>query len=142
MLGLYHNKLPRELRPLGVMHWSTRTALASAAPGVAHFYGTIAGWTALVAAGGIFLAHSVVGILDRLSKAKKSDATDIQSEMIIRVGDLLTSLKSRTVKPSDRDDAIRACLGILENHARIVTKSKKGELSVSLVLFSGAAPRK
>ncbi|MBT1155718.1 hypothetical protein J1C56_08950 [Aminobacter anthyllidis] len=136
-LGLYHNKLPREFRLVGLTHWLSRTALASSAPGLAYFYGSIPGWTAIVAGGGFFLAHSLVGVLDKLSKAKSSDDNDVQSEMIIRVGDLLSSLKSRIAKSSDKDDAIRACLGIIENYARTVTKSKKGDLSVSLVLFSG-----
>ncbi|MBA1140670.1 hypothetical protein [Mesorhizobium neociceri] len=136
--GFYYNRIPRGFRVIGMTHWLAKTGLASSAPAVAFFYGSVGAATAAVTAAAIFLANSVVTVLDRLSQEKSSGTGQAQTELMVRLGDLLTGMKGgRAVGQADRDDAIRACLGILENYARLVTRSKKGDISVSLVLFAG-----
>ncbi|TIU98038.1 MAG: hypothetical protein E5W09_12965 [Mesorhizobium sp.] len=140
--GFYYNKVPRDFRIIGMTHWLAKTALASSAPAVAFFYGSVGAATATVTAAAIFVGNSFVSILDRLSQEKSSGAGHAQTELMVRLGDLLTGMKGRAVAPADKDDAIRACLGILENYARLVTRSNKGEISVSLVLFAGNSTTK
>lgn len=140
--GFYYNKLPRDFRPVGVLHWIAKTGLASSAPAVAYFYGSVGGATAAIAAGGIFGGHSVVSFLDRISKEKAVGTGERQAEMMVRVGDLLNGFSGKAVATGDKDDVIRACLGILENYVRMITRSKKGEISVSLVLYSGSSATK
>lgn len=136
--ALYHNKVPREFRPYGLAHWVTKTSLASSAPAVAYFYGSITAAVAAVAAAAIFGGHSLVGLFDRLSKDKATGVPDSHPEILVRFGDLLTALRANSTAAPDRDDAIRACLGILEIFARHTTKSKKGDVAVSLVLYLGS----
>lgn len=137
--ALYYNKVPRDFRPTGIMHWTMRTGLASSAPAVAYYYGSITGWTASVVGTVLFVAHSTVSLLDRLSMSRKSNGNGGQSDLVVRICDLLSNVKGKAKTPSDRDNAIRACLGILENYCRTVTRTSKGEVSVSLVLFSGSS---
>lgn len=141
-VGVYHNKIPREFRPYSILHWVTKTSVASSAPAIAFLYGSIAAWTAALAASLIFAGHSAVSLFDRLSKEKSAGGGDTQSEILVRFGDLLTALKASSTAALDRDDAVRACLGILEIFARQTTKSRKGEVSVSLVLYAGSSTSK
>ncbi len=141
-LALYHNKTPREFRPYGIAHWLTKTSMASSAPALAFFYGSISVGIAAAAAAAIFIGNSVVSLLDRLSKEKTSGLPDSHPEFIVRFGDLLTALRANSTAAPDRDDAIRACLGILEIFARQTTKSRKGDVSVSLVLYMGSSASK
>ena len=136
--GIYNNKIPREFRILGIGHWISKTFLASSAPCVAYyFYASISGWTAMVASAAIFIGHSIVGMLDRGSKEKKKGMPVGDSEILIRFGDLLAALRANSTAAPNKDDAIRACLGILEIFARQITKSNKGDVSVSLVQYIG-----
>lgn len=134
--GIYHNRIPRSLRPLGLAHSTSRTLLASSGPAVAYYYGSIPGVTAAIAGAVIFTAHSVVGFLDKLSKGRGASPTTTHSEIIIRLGDLLKHTSGKAAA-KNRDAAIQACLGILENFSRETAKVKKGALSVSLVLYQG-----
>jgi hypothetical protein len=137
MKGYYYSRLPRDFRLVGLLHWSGKTAIASSGPAVAFVYGSIALGLAAATAAAIFVAHALVGLLDRMSREKASGTSEAQTEMMVRLGDLLAGTKANAVAPSDRDDAIRACLGILENFIRLSTKSKKGEISVNLILYTG-----
>jgi hypothetical protein len=57
---------------------------------------------------------------------------------LIRFGDLLTSFKANAVKGGpNREAAIEACLGIVETIALPATKSKQGEISVTLITYLG-----
>jgi hypothetical protein len=136
--GLYHNRVPRTFRPIGMAHSASRTALASSGPAVAYYYGSVPGVTATIAGVGIFCAHAFVGFLDKIAQGKQKTAEDPHGEIIIRLGDLLKHTSSKAAA-RDRDEAIRACLGILENFAREIVKAKKGDLSVSLVLYQGSS---
>ncbi|TAX39166.1 hypothetical protein [Rhizobium leguminosarum] len=138
-MSLYHNKLPREFRFFGVFHWLTKTSIASSAPGFAWFYGSIAGTIAVGASVVIFSAHSFAGFMDRMSREKASNPSDNQADILVRFGDLLSAIKSKASQTRDKDEAITACLSILEIFSRQITKSKKGDISVSLVLYSGSS---
>ncbi|MBN9219237.1 MAG: hypothetical protein J0I79_14895 [Mesorhizobium sp.] len=140
--GYFYNKVPRDLRFFGLFHWLVKTAMAASSPAVAYFYGSIQASIATMAFAGIFIGHSFAGVLDRLSRDKTSGQSEIQAEMMVRLGDLLSGVKGNAVAQAGRDDAIRACLGIIENYVRLVTRSKKGEVSVSLVLFDGNSATK
>lgn len=133
----YFNKLPRQFRPLGVAHWASKTSVASSAPFLAYFYGSIAGWMAFAGSAAIFGGHSLVSLLDRASRDKRSPTGDASTEIIIRLGELLGAVKPRSTPAGQRDDAIRSALGIIEVFARQVTGCEKGELSVAIALYTG-----
>ncbi len=136
--GFYYNRFPKRFRVYGVLHWVAKTAMASSAPVVAWIYGSITGILAGVVAGSIFIGHSAVSFLDNLSKEKASQSGDNQTDIVVRFGDLLAAHRVRkTLDEIERDDAIRACLGVLEVFSRQITKSQSGDLSVSLLLYIG-----
>lgn len=136
--GYVHNRVPKRFRFYGLLHWSAKTGMASSAPAVAWVYGTISGLLATAVGAAIFVGHGTVSFLDNLSKDKAVSAGDNESDIVIRFGDLLAAHKlDRTLGERERDDAIRACLGILEIFSRQITKSQNGDISVSLLLYSG-----
>lgn len=138
--GFYHNRVPRKFRFSGVLHWLAKTGMASSAPVVAWAYGSISGLLATGVAGAIFVGHSTVSFLDNLSKEKAIQSDDNQTDIVVRFGDLLVAHKVRgTLNDIERDDAIRACLGVLEVFSRQITRSRSGDISVSLVLYSGSS---
>lgn len=123
------------------LHWISRNGLAASSPFVALFYGSIGQATAYLTAGCLFAANAIVGVIGHAASPK--DPSDHpQTEALVRFGDLLTAFKTGSVVKSKRSDAIRACLGILEIHARRITKTSKGELSVSLVQYVGSSKTK
>lgn len=138
LLGIFHNKIPRKFRILGVTHWGAKTSMASSAPVVLFYYGTIPGLTAAVAAGAIFFGHFIISLLDQISKDKATSSEEFPSGLFVRFGDLLNSLTTRSTEAAHRDDAVRSCLGILEIFARQVTRSRKGDISVSVLLYPDA----
>lgn len=111
----------------GFLHWGAKTGLAASPPVFAWYYGTIQTvGVVLIATAAIAGLHSVVGLLDALSKEKSSSTSDNQSDVIVRFGDLLAAHRQKGNLAVDaKDDAIRACLGILEIFTRQTTKSKK-----------------
>lgn len=136
--SFYHNRLPRRFRFFGAVHWTSKTLMASSAPSVAYFfYDSITALTAAAASGAIFLGHSFVSFLDGASKDKKSPLSDAGTETIIRLGELLAAVKPRTRDEAARSDAIRSALGIIEVFVRQVTGCERGELSVSIALYTG-----
>lgn len=139
--GIFYNRWPRRFRPLPALHWLSRHALAAVAPFVALYYGSIGWSTAYVAAGALFLINIVVGFLG-LAAEPKPIVDDSQAEAMVRFGDLLSAFKQGSIPASRRDQAITACLGLLEIYARRITKSTKGEISVSLVQYVGSSTTK
>jgi len=138
--GVYYNRAPTTLRFYGLLHWLTKTGMASSAPLVAWVYGSISGLLATGVAGAIFVGHSTVSFFDGLSKEKASQSDDNQTDIVVRFGDLLVAHKVKgTLNDIERDDAIRACLGVLEVFSRQITKTRSGDISVSLVLYSGSS---
>ena len=139
--ALYYNRVPRTLRfrPLRFMNWLMKAVLASSAPILAYAYGTIPAWMATVAALALFVVNTLIGLFDRITD---TGAVDNQAETFVRVGDLVTAFKAGSVRAPNRTDAIRSCLGILENMALPITKSNKGDISVSLIVYVGNSSTK
>jgi hypothetical protein len=138
--SVYHNQWPRRFRFSALVHWTSRTAMASSGPAVAYFMSNaISVLTAALASGVIFIGHSLVGFFDTASKEKKSPTVDSGTETIIRFGEILAATKPRSREENVRDDAVRAALGVIEIFARQVTGCEKGELSVSVALYTGSS---
>lgn len=139
--GVMHNRVPRQFRPMPVLHWLSRQGLASTPPFILLYYGTIGFTTAYIAAGGLFIANAFVGFLG-LAAEPKAIPDDAHAEAMVRFGDLLGAFKTGSVPAARKPDAIRACLGILEIYARRITKTSKGDVSVSLVQYAGSSSTK
>jgi hypothetical protein len=137
--GLYYNKLPERYRPISILHWTFKTAITSSGPAVALYYGTINAAAAAVVTGALFIGHAIISILERTSKAREASQDDNHTESMVRFGDLLTAYKVNSVARENIDAAITACLGIVEVFSRDITKSKKGDIAVSLVLYKGSS---
>lgn len=139
--GLYYNKAPQRFRFFGLLHWGAKTSLAASAPGLAYYYGSIAQLSVAIGASAFILfANGMVALFDALSKDKASASADDKIDVIVRFGDLLAAHQQKTsVEATARDDAIRACLGILEIYARQTTKAAKGTISTSVVLYKGSS---
>ena len=136
LAGIYHNRVPRRFRPVPALHWVAKGAVAASAPFIALYYGVIPALTAYVVAACLFASHTLV---DALGAVAKRRAPPDESEAIVRFGDLLSAFKSRSIAPARRDDAVTACLGILEIYGLRITKVAKGNLSVSLVQYVGSS---
>lgn len=85
----------------------------------------------------LFVLFSVSGLLDRRSRKKNNPSEIASVEAWVRVGDLITSVKSSATPAAARDDTIKAALGVIEAYARQITRSPKGQISVSLALYDG-----
>jgi hypothetical protein len=142
--SLYYNKAPQRFRFYGALHWLAKTGLAASPPGLGYYYGSLKSLTVVViATSGIAAGHSLVSFLDALSKEKAKSEGENHSDMLVRLGDLLNAHKPRkSGPPAQKDDAIRACLGILEIFCRQITRSAKGDVAVSLVLYQGSSRQK
>lgn len=135
--GLYYNKKPQRFRLFGFAHSLLHLLIVSSAPALAWFYGSISPSTAVIVGAILFVANWLLKFLSILSTEKASPTVDSQSDLMVRLGDLLTALNGRSkVSDDDRDDAIRACLGIIDVFCRQMTRAKKQEIAVSLVLYS------
>jgi hypothetical protein len=136
-----HNQVPKEFRLWPMTHWLFKTALACSAPVVSALYGILEWFLALITAGGLFIANSLVGVLAKISEAKPGAASDTNE--IVRVGDLVNAVsKSRIAKQADRDAALEACLGLIQHYAMRTSKSKAEEISVTLMLYVGSSMSK
>jgi hypothetical protein len=124
-----------------ILYWLSRHALAAASPLVALYYGSIGKTTAYFAAAALFGINILVGFIG-LAAEPKPLPDDAQSEAMVRFGDLLSAFKAGSVPVARRGDAIRACLGLLEIYARRITKTSKGDISVSLVQYAGSSANK
>ncbi|UZD70897.1 hypothetical protein [Brucella sp. JSBI001] len=126
------------IRFWGSAHLASKTVMSSSAPAAAYYYGTVTLVQASIVSGSILLLSALVEFSNKRSKDKLSNAPEIHADMMLRVGDFFSLIKLRTTK-NDNDDAIRSCLGILENYACLITNSPKGQISVSLVLYAGSS---
>jgi len=137
-LTLYHQRLPASFRPMAIAHWISKTSLAASAPALAfYFYNSISLVQAVGASSAIFVASAIVGVFDKASKEKKNYKGDPASETVIRVGELLAFAKAVKLKENQKDDAIRAALGVIEIFARQVTGGDMGSLGVAIALYEG-----
>ncbi|MEI4234411.1 hypothetical protein [Roseovarius sp. D22-M7] len=138
VLYWWFNKLPRELRFFGITHFITRFALLASAPALAFFvYERVTGLQASMATGALFMLFSLSSFLDKWSQHKSNTVEQATSEAWVRIGDLVTSVKSSATPAADRDPTVIAALGVIEAYARQITKSPKGSISVSLALYDG-----
>ncbi len=134
----WHNKLPRSLRFFGFVHFLAKFGLIASAPSLAYFvYDRITGLQALIAIGLLFSLFVTSSILDRWSKVKNNAAAQASAEAWVRIGDLITSVKSSATPAANKDDTVTAALGVIEAYARQITKSPKHSISVSLALYDG-----
>lgn len=134
----WHNKRPNGFRLLGLTHFAARFGLTASAPSLMYFvYDTIDGWKAASATGALFIIFSVSSFLDQWSQKKKNNVEQASTEAWVRIGDLITSVKSSATAASSRDDSVNAALGVIEAYARQITKSPKHTISVSLALYDG-----
>ena len=135
LLAIFHNKFPRRFRPFPALHWTWKTALACSAPYLAALYGTIAWSLAATAAGVLFLGNVVTEFLARMAEPARTSSHETST--VIRLGDVLSALRKRAPAEKENVDmAIGACLGIIENFCRAITKADTGEISVTLLTYS------
>lgn len=139
--GIYHNRIPKRFRPIPLLYWLSRHGLAATSPFVALYYGSIGATTAYLAAAGLFGVNLLVGFLG-LAAEPKATADDTQSQAMVRFGDLLSAFKSGSIPSARRESAIRSCLGLLEIYTRRITKTSKGDVSVSIVQYAGSSMNK
>ncbi len=121
----------------GAGHYLTRTGMAASAPAVAYFTGgPVTGLVAGVAFGAIFVGHSVVSFFGAKSeRASKGNAG--LGVMMIRLGDLLAATKVKSTTESEKLEAVRALLGVIELFALEITGLRKGEIAVSVARYKG-----
>lgn len=133
-----YNKIPRGLRFFGITHFLARFSLIASAPSLAYFvYERINSLQASIATGVLFFFFLISNALDKWSQGKNSAAKQASVEAWVRIGDLITSVKSSATLAANRDDTLTAALGVIEAYARQITKSPKGSISVSLALYDG-----
>lgn len=142
LAAFVHNRLPRSFRIFPALHWTARGALVSSAPAATAFYGTIEWATAGIASLGIAGLYSCTSVLSQLSNSPQQRSQMMQAETIVRFGDLLTTYRQGAIRTSDTDDAIRSCLGILENFCLNSVKREKGAISVSVVMYMGSSTKR
>lgn len=140
--AFYYNKCPSifRFRWLGLTHGSLKASLATSGPVVAWYLGEMSLATAGGIGGALFAANALVSMLDKSSAAKPLEGQRMES--FVRFGDLLAALKADSVEELDKQKAIRACLGIIENICLPITKSRKGEISANLILYRGNSSTK
>lgn len=132
----FHNKV--RVKPLKVLVWPTRPALLSSPPLIAAFgYEVVSVTVGLSVAAALFVGHLVVGGLETWAERKSGLVDANEEEIAIRVGDLVSSIRSDKTRAEDKHSSIVASLGIIEGYARLLTKSTKGQISVSLALYTG-----
>ncbi|MFW2545515.1 hypothetical protein ACN2XU_23040 [Primorskyibacter sp. 2E107] len=138
VLFWYYNKIPRGLRFFGITHFLAKFGLIASAPSLAFFvYERITGLQAATATGVLFFLFVASSVLDNWSKGKNNAAEQASVEAWVRIGDLITSVKSSATPAANKDDTLTAALGVIEAYARQITKSPKRSISVSLALYDG-----
>lgn len=136
--AFWYNKVPRQFRFWGLIHLLARAALIAAAPITAVYYGSITPIQAGVVGAGLIILNVFTSVADRMSKAGASSPS-FTAEGFLRIGDLLTTYKVNSIRAAERDAAIEACLGIIENIAIPETKTQKGDVSVNLITYMGSS---
>jgi hypothetical protein len=143
VMFVWHNRMPMGFRFFGLVHWLVRFTLMASAPALAHFvYKRITLLEASYATAVLFFVFSLSSMLDAWSKRKNNTVDQASAETWIRIGDLITSVKSSATAAANKDDTITATLGVIEAYARQLTRSPKGKISVSLALYDGNSTTK
>lgn len=140
LAALWFNKVPRSLRPLGLMHHSWRLSLAASGPMVAWVTtDRVTLPVALLASGTLFGGHLVLGVLDAASKEKSGKSPDPQ-DLAIRAGEIFAM--QGPPDPEQRDQILRSALGFIHKYASVVTKLDSANISVSLSTYVGNSTEK
>lgn len=139
--AFWYNKVPRRFRLWGLLHILSRAIIIASGPIVALFYGNVTLQQAGVVAVALIGINLFTSVADRLSK-QKATPPDFATDGLVRVGDLLSAYKGSAIKTAEKDSAIGACLGIIESIALPVSKSQKGEVAVTLLLYQGSGTSK
>jgi hypothetical protein len=138
MFYYWYNKVPSSFRFFGLTHFLTKFSMIASAPALAFFvYKRIDATQATTAIVALFALFVVSSLLDQYSRNKSNAAELASVEAWVRIGDLITSVKSSATPEEKRDDTLIAALGVIEAYARQITKSPKGRVSVSLALYAG-----
>jgi hypothetical protein len=135
--AFWYNKVPRKLRLWGLIHLTSRGLLIASAPAIAVIYGTITLSQASIVGASLIALNLFTSVADRLSKQNVTPP-DFASDGLVRVGDLLSAYKNNAIKAAEREAAIEACLGIIESIALPQTKSQKGAIAVTLLVYQGS----
>lgn len=140
--GIWHSRISRYPNRYWFLKILADAFLVSAAPLIAWaVYNVITGLQAGVASLVLLVLKWLSWLFGVLS-SRKVGASPADAEMVVRIGDLLTALGEMPEDPRQKDDVIRACLGIMEVFSRYITRSAKGAISVSLVLYETGDPQK
>jgi len=122
----------------GMVGWVSRFATTASAPAIMHFvYKRVTLFEALIASLALFILFSINSFVERWLQRKSSIVEAASAETWVRIGDLISSVKSSATPAAERDGSITATLGVIEGYARKVTRSPKGDISVSLALYDG-----
>lgn len=134
----FYNKSLFEFSFWKFIGWLGRFAATASTPAITYYvYKRITFTEAAIAAGVLFALFSINSVVEQWLKRKTSVVDAASAETWIRVGDLITSVKSSATPVAERDGSFTATLGVIEGYARVVTKSPKSQISVSLALYDG-----
>jgi hypothetical protein len=138
LLFFRHNTFLRDFSIGRLLSWLSRLATSTSGPAITHFiFKKITLTEAAIASGVIFALFTINSLIEQWLKRKSSVVDAASAETWVRIGDLITSVKSSATPAHERDGSITATLGVIEGYARTVTRSPKGEISVSLALYEG-----
>lgn len=138
-----HNTLLRDLSVGRSLGWVSRLATSASGPAITHFVFQKISLVQMAGASGvIFVLFTANSVIEQWLKRKSSIVDAASAETWVRIGDLITSVKSSATPADQRDSSITATLGVVEGYARTVTRSSKGEISVSLALYDGESTTK
>lgn len=138
-----HNTFLRDFSIGRLLSWLSRLAMSTSGPAITHFiFKKITLAEAAIASCVIFTLFTINSLLEQWLKRKSSVVDAASAETWVRIGDLISSVKSSATPAQARDGSITATLGVIEGYARTVTRSPKGEISVSLALYDGESTSK
>lgn len=133
-----YNRLRTKFRFFGLIHFVAKYSMIASSPAIAYFvYEKITATQATIAAITLLFLFILTSLLNSWSERKSNPADQASSEAWVRIGDLITSVKSSATLAANRDDTVIAALGVIETYARQITKSPKSTISVSLALYDG-----
>ncbi len=138
-----YNTFLRDFSIGRVLSWLSRLAMSTSGPAITHCISKkITLEEAAFASFVIFVLFTINSLAEQWLKRKSSVVDAASAETWVRIGDLISSVKSSATPAQARDSSITATLGVIEGYARTVTRSPKGEISVSLALYDGESTSK
>lgn len=122
--------------PAGIWHWLIRIAIVASPPALLFLvYDRATAAQAFWALVYLVVLQVAADVIGGWRDSKKKRQNLITEELWVRIGDLIASIDSTATPVHFKDESVTACLGIIEGYARQVTRSKHGDVSVSLVLY-------